>query len=205
MKKSLLQKPMRETFSELGFVRVKNDDYASISADEQVKLILRLPDGNKGFILGVQLAAGGPFDGLLSHALMRQYDFAYELGWASTKEYSEEVIRAVTDRVAETCRFYVEGGLDALRDRAKEWTFGDLDEELRDRILRLLGLPGIDPYSEEYQRKTAQNLAGRGEIILPLEEYLAHREFYDGYEAFSGTISVNERANTVTIDFHMRR
>ena len=205
MKKSLLQKPIRDALSELGFERVKRDDYARSSEDGLVKLILRLPDGNKGFLLGAQLAAGGPFDGLLSHALMRQYDFAYELAWASTKEYSEEEIRAVTDRVAETCRFYVEGGLQALRERVKDWTFGDLDEELRNRILRLLGLPGIDPYSEEYQRKTAQDLAGRGEIILPLEEYLAHREFYDGYEAFSGTISVNERANTVTIDFHGRR
>ena len=205
MKKSLLQKPIREALSELGFERVKRDDYARSSEDGLVKLILRLPDGNKGFLLGAQLAAGGPFDGLLSHALMRQYDFAYDLAWASTKEYSEEEIRAMTDRVAETCRFYVEGGLQALRERVKEWTFGDLDEELRNRILQLLGLPGIDPYSEEYQRKTAQDLAGRGEIILPLEEYLAHREFYDGYEVFSGTISVNERANTVTIDFHGRR
>lgn len=205
MKKALLQKSIRETFFEMGFVRVKLDDYASVSADGQVKLILRLPDGNKGFILGAQLAAGGPFDGLLSHALMRQYDFAYELAWASTKEYSEEEIRAVTERVAEKCRFYVDGGLEALRDRVEEWTFGDLDEELRNRILRLLGLPGIDPYSEEYQRKTAQNLAGRGEIILPLEEYLAHRKFYDGYKELSGTISINERANTVTIDFHGRR
>lgn len=205
MKKSLLQKPIREALSELGFERVKRDDYARSSEDGLVKLILRLPDGNKGFILGAQLAAGGPFDGLLSHALMRQYDFAYELGWASTKEYSEEVIRAVTDRVAETCRFYVEGGLDALRDRAKEWTFGDVDEGLRDRVLGLLGMPGIDPYLEEHRRKSAEDLAGRGEIILALEEYMAHREFYDGYKDLSGTISINERANTVTIDFHGRR
>ena len=205
MKKSLLQKSIREKFSELGFERVKRDDYARYSEDGQVKLILRLPDGNKGFLLGVQLAAGGPFDGLLSHALMRQYDFAYDLAWASTKEYSEEEIRAVTDRVAESCRVYVEGGLQALRERVKEWTFGELDEGLRDRVLQLLGLPGIDPYSEEYRRKTAEDLAGRGEIVLPLEEYMAHREFYDGYKELSGKLLINKSANTVTIDFHGRR
>ena len=60
MKKSLLQKPIREALSELGFERVKRDDYARCSEDGQVKLILRLPDGNKGFLLGAQLAAGGP-------------------------------------------------------------------------------------------------------------------------------------------------
>ena len=205
MKKSLLQKPIREKFSELGFVRVKNDDYACASADGQVKLIVRFPDGSKGFLLGAQLTAGGAFDGLLSHALMRQYDFAYELGWASTKEYSEEEIRAVTDRVAEKCKVYVDGGMNALRERVKEWTFGDLDEGLRDRIVRLLGLPGIDPYADEYRRKTAEDLAGRGEIVLPLEEYMAHREFYDGYAELSGTLSINESTNTATIDFHGRR
>ena len=205
MKKSLLQKPIREALSELGFERVKRDDYARYSEDGQVKLILRLPDGNKGFLLGAQLAAGGPFDGLLSHALMRQYDFAYDLAWASTKEYSEEEIRAVTDRVAESCMFYIEGGLSELRDHIQEWTFGDLDEGLRDRILLLLGLPGIDPYSDEYRRKTAEDLAGRGEIVLPLEEYMAHREFYDGYKDLSGTLSIHESANQVTIDFHGRR
>ncbi len=205
MKKSLLQKPIREVFSGMRFVRVKNDDYASVSADGQVKLIVRFPDGSKGFLLGVQLAEGGPIDGLLSHALMRQYDFAYELGWASTKEYSEEEIRAVTDRVAEKCRVYVDGGLTELRDRRQKWTFGDLDEGLRDRVLRLLGLPGVDPYSDAYRQKTAEDLAGRGEIALTMEEYMAHREFYDGYLELSGTLHRNESANTVTIDFSGRK
>ena len=205
MKKSMLQKPIREVMMKAGFARIKNDDYARLSNDGKVKLIVRIPDGNKGFILGAQLADYGAFDGLLSHAQLRQYDFAYELGWASTKEYSEEEIRAVMDRVAEKCRFYLDGGLAALRDRIQEWTFGDLDEGLRDRVLRLLGLPGIDPYSDAYRQKTAEDLAGRGEIVLTMEEYMAHREFYDGYLELSGTLHRNESANTVTIDFSGRR
>lgn len=204
MKKSLLQKPIREVLYAIGFSRVKNDDYACLSHDGQSKLIVRLPDGNKGFILGAQLAEYGAFDGLLSHAQLRQYDFAYELAYASTKDYSDEEIASVSNRVAEACKMYIEGGLSALRSHAGEWTFGDTDERVRDRLLRLLELPGIDPYSEEYRMNTAETLAGNGVMTITYEEYLAHKDFYDGYKDYHGTIFEDKQRNTVTIDFHYR-
>ena len=70
----MLQKPIREVMMKAGFARIKNDDYARLSNDGKVKLIVRLPDGNKGFILGAQLADHGAFDGLLSHAQLRQWE-----------------------------------------------------------------------------------------------------------------------------------
>ena len=204
MKQSMLQKPIREVMMKAGFARIKNDDYARLSNDGKVKLIVRIPDGNKGFILGAQLADYGAFDGLLSHAQLRQYDFAYELAYASTKEYSIGEIASAANRVAEVCMPYIEGGLSALQSHAEEWTFGDADERVRDCLLRLLGLPGIDPYSEEYRKNTAETLAGKGVFTITYEDYLAHKDFYDGYEDYHGSIAVDKQRSTVTIDFHHR-
>ena len=117
MKKALLQKPIREVLYGIGFTHVKNDDYARLSNDGQVKLIVRIPDGNKGFIIGAQLADYGAFDGLLSHAQLRQYGFAYELAYASTKDYSDEAIISAANRLTKTCKQYIDGGLSALQNR----------------------------------------------------------------------------------------
>lgn len=201
MKKALLQKPIREVLYGIGFTHVKNDDYARLSNDGQVKLIVRIPDGNKGFIIGAQLADYGAFDGLLSHAQLRQYGFAYELAYASTKEYSDEEIISVANRLTKTCKQYIDGGLSALQNRVNEWTFGDTDERLRDQLLRLLGLPGIDPYSEDYRKNKANTLAGKGALTITYEEYLAHKDFYDGYEDYHGSIVVDKKRETVTIVF----
>ena len=76
MKKSELQKPIKDTIRKYGFERVKGDDYLVFSKSGNVKLILRIPDGKRGFILGAQFSGFGYFDSVFSHAAMKQYDYA---------------------------------------------------------------------------------------------------------------------------------
>ena len=83
MKKSILQKPIKQVLISKGFEHIKNNDYALISADKKTKLILRIPDGKNGhgFILAAQFTDFGTFDGNFSNAVMKQYDFAYDLAF----------------------------------------------------------------------------------------------------------------------------
>lgn len=92
-----------------------------------------------------------------------------------------------------------------LREKSKEWTFGDLNDALRNQILLRLGLSPIDPYSDEYQRETAEKLRDNGELLITMEEYLSHQDFYDRYRELGAEIRVEEKQGKVIIDFHQPR
>ena len=204
MKKSLLQKPIKPILIENGFEHVKNDNYAIMAGDAKTKLILSIPNGKNGhgFVLGAQFSDFGAFDGMLSHATMRQFDYAHEIAFPETYEYTEEQIQEVLHWLLNEYSVYIANGVSAIKERVNEWTFGDFSERERDSILRYLGLPGIDPYSKSYQEEKAAQMSGGGGISMPLSEYLEHKDFYDGYEDYNAKICVDEKQNQVTIHFY---
>ena len=201
MKKSELQKPIKDIIRKYGFERVKGDDYLVFSKSGNVKLILRIPDGKRGFILGAQFSGFGYFDGVFSHAAMKQYDYAYELAFGIKKDYPESEIIFITEKVCSDYLSYIEYGLDEIKKRIDEWTFGDFDENYRDKTLRFLGLPGIDPYSEEYFNNTLAQMSNGGFISIPKEEYLEHKDYYDKFADYGGTISVDNKKEMTNISF----
>ena len=205
MKKSELQKPIKTVLNKYGFERVKGNDYSIISKDGKTKLVLRIPDGKKGFILGAQFSDLGVFDGAFSHSSVKQYDFAYELSFAAVKDYPEEEIIASTEKVCAEYTPYIDYGSGEIKKRINEWTFGDLDDNCRDAILRYFGSSGIDPYSEEYLADTVERLGDGGRILLTEEEYYAHKDFYDKYEAHGAKITLDEKQKSVAIDFSGNR
>ena len=205
MKKAALQKPIAEICHRNGFEKSKGNDYTRMDEAEELRYVLRIPDGRKGFIFGAQFPDLGESDGLLSHCMLRQFDFAYELAYGDTKEYTMEEIQKTAEKVLDFYRPYWEQGLPFLRGKSTDWTFGDLNEVLRNQILLRLGLSPIDPYSEEYLRETAEKLRERGEQIITLEEYLSHQDFYDRYRELGAEIRVEEKQGKVIIDFHQPR
>ena len=154
MKKSLLQKPIKKILLEHGFEHIKNENYAILAGDHKTKIILQIPNGKngKGLVLGAQFSDFGQFDGLITHATMRQFDYAYELAYAESYEYTEGQIQEVLSRLLNDYKPYVSDGVSEIKKRINTWTFGDLSDMERDLILRYLDLPGIDPYSSEYQK-----------------------------------------------------
>ena len=205
MKKAALQKPIAEICRRNGFEKSKGNDYTRTDAAGELRFVLRIPDGKKGFVFGAQFPDLGESDGLLSHCMLRQYDFAYELAYGDTKEYTPEEIQIAAGKVLDCYRPYWEQGLPFLRRKSTDWTFGDLNEALRNQILLRLGLSPIDPYSEEYLRETAEKLRERGEQIITLEEYLSHQDFYDRYRDLDAEIRVEKKQGKVIIDFHQPR
>ena len=208
MKKSILQKPIKQVLIIKGFEHIKNNDYALICGDKKTKLILRIPDGKNGhgFVLAAQFADFGAFDGNFSNAVMKQYDFAYELAYGESQEYSQSEIVEATERVMSAYACYIADGANAIKDRLNEWTFGDLDEQVKDAVQRYFGLPGVDPYSDDYQKDTAEHLKQNGgAITLSLQEYAEHKEFYDTYEKYGAQILVDEKNGSVMISFASER
>ena len=207
MKKSLLQRPIKKILLEYGFEHVKNENYAIIAGDNRTKIILKIPSGKngKGFVLGAQFSDFGQFDGLITHATMRQFDYAYELAYAETYEYTDEQIEAVMSRLLNDYRLYISDGVSEIKKRIDTWTFGDLSDQERDAILRYLELPVTEPYSAEYQNKVADHMSNGGSQYITLSEYLEHKDFYDGYQKWDAEIHIDEKNGQVAIHFPAQR
>ncbi len=202
MKKAELQKPIRPVIEKYGFQHVNGDDFAYLSSDLKTKFCLRIPNGKKGFILGAQFADFGLFDGILSHSAMQQFDHAYDLAYGSTKDYSVDEIVAATERVCIDYEPYFINGKEEIRRRVNDWTFGDLDECVRNALLLYLGQNGIDPYSEAYFQSVIEQLSRNGGmLVLTMNEYRDHEAFYNRYTDFGAKIELMEKANKVYIYF----
>ena len=94
----------------------------------------------------------------------------------------------------------------AIKERLNEWTFGDFDEQVKDAVQRYFGLPGIDPYSDDDQKDTAEQMKMHGgEITLSMQEYTEHKAFYDAYEQYGAQILVDEKNGSVMISFASER
>ncbi len=208
MKKSILQKPIKQILISKGFEHIKNNDYALISADKKTKLILRIPDGKNGhgFVLAAQFTDFGAIDGNFSNAMIKQYDFAYELAYGESQDYSESEIIEATERVMSAYACYIAEGANAIKERLNEWTFGDLDEQVKDAVQRYFGLLGIDPYSDDYQKNTAEQMKQHGgAITLSMQEYTEHKTFYDAYVQYGAQILADEKNESVMISFAPER
>ena len=207
MKKSLLQKPIKKILLEYGFEHIKNESYAINAKDNKTKIILKIPSGKNGngFVLGAQFSDFGAFDGLIAHAIMRQFDYAYELAYAESYEYSAEQIEEILYCLLEDYKVYICAGAPAIKERIDTWTFGDLSDAYRDAVLRYFELPGIDPYSSEYQNEVVSSMDNGGAIDIPLSEYFEHKDFYDSYQTFNAKIRIDDKSGHVTIDFSAQR
>ena len=207
MKKSLLQKPIKKILLERGFEHIKNENYAIIAGDNKTKIILKIPNGKNGngFVLGAQFSDFGQFDGLITHATMRQFDYAYELAYAESYEYTEGQIKEVVYRLLNDYQLYISDGISEIKKHLEAWTFGVLSDMERDSILRYFGLPGIDPYSLEYQNEVADRMSNGGSQYITLSEYLEHKEFYDGYQKWDAQIHIDEKNGQVAIHFPAQR
>ncbi len=207
MKKSLLQKPIKKVLSEYGFEHIKNENYAINAKDNKTKIILKIPNGKNGngFVLGAQFSDFGEFDGFITHATMRQFDYAYELAYAESYEYTEEQIQEVLSRILDNYKVYINEGASAIKEHIDTWTFGDLSDMDRDAILRYFELSGIDGYSSEYQKEVADRMINGGAVHISLSEYLEHKDFYDSYQNFNAKICIDEKSEQVTINFFAQR
>ena len=83
----------------------------------------------------------------------------------------------------------------------EDWVFGASSDRTRNEILLCLGSDAIDPYSKDYLLEKVDSMQNGGIITIPLAEYTAHKDFYDQYADYGGTITREEASQTVQIHF----
>ena len=203
MKKAVLQKRIKESLEARGFHKLSDGVYYIDCGDSVTRLLLRLPDLTHGFIIAAQFRDFGPFTGKFSDSLMRQYDYENTLGFASKYEYSDKDIIEAVEKVISGLSCYIETGKYAIKDRINEWTFGDFNEKIRNDVLVYMGLDGINPYSLEYLTEKVNDLKRGGVIILSLNEYQQHKDFYDEYNRYHCKLDIDLDDQIVRITYHL--
>ncbi len=202
MKKSEFQSIIRTALLSRGFTKVKTYDYVLDAPDGITRFVLRIPDMKKGFILGAQFADFGGCDGSFTHTVMKQFDFESLLAFPLELGCTEEDARAGVAQVLEAYEPYFTGGKAAIAERLDQWAYGGFDERVKDSVRQYFGLSPIDPYSEEYQREHGEyHRIHGGAMVMPAEEYNAHKDFYDGYAAYGGRTEHDEKHGKVWIHF----
>lgn len=204
MKKSVLQKKIAALLVPHGFSKLKDGVYSFDCGDGTTRLLLRLPDLTRGFILAAQFRDFEPFNDNFSDAVMKQFDYENTLAFASKREYSDEAIEKAVSDVLSGISDYLERGKAAIRDNIEEWLFGAFDEGLRNRVFQYMGFPGVDPYSHEYlleQVSEHQRRRGGMVSVLSLDEYRQHKDFYDQYEQYHCELEIDEKNQVVRIRY----
>ena len=200
MEKRILTKIIGKYLLDKGYTKVDTLCYSVLSKDESVKFIIRIPDMTFGFLIGAQLDNYGEFDGKFKCAPIKNYEFELLLNFASHYDYSENDILEATKKVCERIEQYVVANKSAITNDIDSWAFGVSSEKVRNEILECLGLPPIDPYSDEYLINKAKELRSNyGSLSIPLDEYISHKSFYDRFAEQGCKIVTDDKLGRVMI------
>ena len=210
MEKREFNKIIKQQLLSYGFAKIGTYDYVKEAQDGKTKLIVRAPDQTYGFSVGAQfvdfLTEYADYSGKFNKSCM-YYPVGALLQFAGRRDYSESEIVGAVKAVIEKIDIFLKNGQNAILDNINDWFFGVENESRKNGIYAYFDLPLIDPYSKEYQDKRASQMSGGGMSILPLTEYLQHKDFYDAYkdyDSFDAEICVNEEKNEVVIHFHSK-
>jgi hypothetical protein len=200
MEKRILTKTIGKYLIDRGYTKVDTLSYSILSKDESVKFIIRIPDMTFGFLIGAQLDNYGEFDGKFKCAPIKNYEFELLLNFASCYNYSENEMLEATQKVCERIDQYVAANRSAITNDIDSWAFGSDSERVRNEILVSLGLPPIDPYSDDCLINKVKELKSNyGSFSVPLEEYVSHKSFYDRFADHGCKIYTDDKSDIVMI------
>ena len=200
MEKRILTKTIGKYLIDRGYTKVDTLCYSILSKDESVKFIIRIPDMTYGFLIGAQLDNYGDFDGKFKCAPIKSFEFELLLNFASHYDYSENEMLEATQKVCERIEQYVAANKSAITNDIDSWTFGVSSEKVRNEILVSLGLPTIDPYSDDYLINKVKELKSNyGSLSMPLDEYISHKSFYDRFAEQGCKIYIDDNSCIVMI------
>ena len=187
-------------FADENLMRSTLFGYSILCKDESVKFIIRIPDMTFGFLIGAQLAEFGEFNGNFKCAPIKSFEFELLLNVASHYDYSESDILEATRRVCERVDEYVAANRSAITKDIDSWVFGASSEKVRNEILESLGLPPIDPYSEDYLINKVKELKSNyGSFSVPRDEYVSHKSYYDRFADHGCKIYIDDKSDMVMI------
>ncbi len=207
--KRTFNKQIKNHLTEHGFTPHRNrKDYFIDCDDGLTRLVIRVPDGVHGVFIGAQFADRWELTGNFSDTVARWYVCETVLNGAMVMDYTEADIAVGLSQVTDALGPYITGGKDEVAAHLNDFYTNDLDnwtvvgqehsEQAVDELLVYFGFPPVDPYSDSYFHYTLSHLrTSGGTVCMSIEEYMAHKAFYDRYTEQGCTISIDEHGERV--------
>ena len=199
MEKRLFNKIIKQQLLLYGFEKNDNRNYSKLSLDGTVKLVVRVPNGKNGFIVGAQFLDFGEYNGIISSCIMKYYEYETLLCFPDIHNYSEPDIVNSVNTVITGIKPYLDNGKRHIKDHIDNWCFGAFSDKIRNDVMNYFGLPTIDPYSNEYMLQNIERIKRGGFIQISFQEYDNHRDYYDKYLNHGCYFSFDKKNNLVMI------
>lgn len=199
MEKRLFFKIIRNSMISNGFDKTGRYDFSKFSLDGTLRIVVRIPDGKSGFIIGVQFPDYGAYTGTLSECFLRNYDFEIMLVFPDVREYSRDDILTSIDVVIDKINPYIQYGKEQIKKDIDGWAFYGLNDRDINDVLEYLNLPTVDLYSEDYMMNNIAQLKRGGFLLLSMSEYTSHKDYYDRFSEHNCYIDVDIKRGNVMI------
>lgn len=205
MEKRLFNKIIKQQMLFYGFEKNDNLNYSILSLDGTTKFVVRIPNGKNGFIIGAQFLDFGEYTGIISDCIMKYYEYEELLVFPNVREYSQiDIVNAVNTVIA-AIKPYINKGKQQLKEHINNWVFGAFSDKERNDVLSYLGLPVIDPYSDEYMIQNIEKIARGGFVCISLKEYEDYKDYYNKYLNHGCYFSFDSKSNILMIRLLMNK
>ncbi len=203
--KRTFNKIIKEHFTSLGYTMHKNrEDYYIDCPDGITRIVVRIPNGIQGFVVGAQFADWKPLTGKFNNILVVFDVGSLVLIGASVRDYSEDDIKAGAETITDALAPYVIGGKEAIRantndfyeDEPDRWGVParNMNEKWANEMQEYFKFPTVEVYSDKYRESHAKRLRECTAMTcsVDMEAYLEHKEHYDGYAQLGCTVEPME-------------
>ena len=209
MEKREFNKLVKQKLLSYGFEKTGSRDYAKEALDGITKIIVQAPDDTVYFVIGVQfkdfVQPYTDYSGKFSKRCMAYSGVSRAMAFTPIANCSEDQIVDMITILMNSIEIFLQKGREAIREHIDEWIGSVISEAKENDIYAYFGMPLINPYTKEYQDEWVSQMRGGGMIVLTMNEYLDHKDFYDAfrnYDCVDVEIRIDEKDQSVTIHFH---
>ena len=200
MDKRKFNKIIKREMLSFGFAKTGTAEYAKDCNDGMTKIVMRTPEF-KGFNIGAQFADYGVYNGKIAGTRVCYEAHDLLLRSVAINDYSEEEIAQAVKTVMDDLAVYLEGGKEAIAANLDKWVLDNPDERVQNENYIYFGKPAIDPYSESYMLDKIADIKRGGFILVGENEYLSHKEYYDGFADHGCELTVDPKDGSVWIKY----
>ena len=204
MEKRLFNKIMKEQMLSYGFEKTGTQDYAKEAVDGITKIIVRVPDAEHDFCVGVQFKnfekdysdyLGKFSKRCMSYSSVPRQFALFECPYDSSEDRIVDMVKNVMNSI----EVFLQKGREAVRDEIDKWISSVTSEEKKNDIYAYLGMPLIDPFSDSYILEKVEEWYKCGvKSTMPLDEYYGHKEHYDKYIEHGCQIEIGKDFVTIS-------
>ena len=206
MEKRLFNQIIKQQLLSYGFEKTSTQDYAKEATDSMTKLIIRIPDAEHDFCVGVQFKdfdkQYSDYSGKFSKRCMSYSGLPKQFGLFEDpyNSSSERIVDAVKN-VVNSIEVFLQNGREAVLKEFELWISSVISEKQKNDIYAYFDMPLIEPYSDAYIIEKIEEWYKCGvKSMITLDEYFNHKEHYDKYINYGCQISIGKEFVTISYE-----